>query len=328
MHGGYESSPVNGHLGGEEPIVKPTCNWVGYLYLNRGKTNELEEVTMTTEVKETAYNRYLLAFGIILIIAIIGIIVSIVLIFARTGADEDTISTLRGEVAALESQLSTAQAELDLLASQVLGAEGRVASISEQRDLDVATLQEGLTATSNQISTLNSQMSSIVSQLSGIQAEVIADNSQISSIEAQLASLTSQLSSLSNTAASLQTSLTSLEKTVATLSSIVNRLNYPLSNPVALFTSKSIYQAAGAQTLLYTFTPTLNGYINITGNSNSSTGYIRITDNSTTATQTYDFGTTNTLTVPLTAGHNYSIFFGNTAPSGTVSAVLTGIYYY
>lgn len=283
---------------------------------------------MTTEIKTTAYNRYLLAFGIILIIAIIGIIISIVLTFARTGADEDTISSLREEVLALESQLSTAQTELDSLASQVTGAEGRVASISEQRDLDVATLQEGLTAANNQISSLGSQISSVLSQLSGLQAEVISDDSQISSIEAQLSSLTSQMSSVSSSVASLQNSLTSLEKTVATLSSIVNRLNYPLTNPVALFTSKSVTQAAGTQTLLLTFTPIYSGYIYISGNSNSATGYIRITDNSTTTTQTYAFGTVNAFTVPLTAGHNYSIFFGNTAVSGTVSAVLSAIYYY
>lgn len=283
---------------------------------------------MTTEVKETTYNRYLLAFGIILVIAIIGIIVSIVLTFARTGSDEETISTLRGEVAALENQLATAQTELNSLAVQVMGAEGRVASISEQRSIDIAALQEGIATANTQISSLGSQISGALSQLSGLQAEVISDDSQISSIEAQLASLNSQLSSVSSTAASLQTRLTSLEKTVTTLSSIVNRLNYPLVNPVALFTSKSVSQAASTQTLLYTFAPTLSGYIQITGNSNSSTAYIRITDNSTSTSQNYAFGTANTLTIPLTAGHYYSFVFGNTAASGTVSAVLTGIYYY
>jgi hypothetical protein len=209
-----------------------------------------------------------------------------------------------------------------------MGAEGQVASISEQRDLDVATLQEGLTAADSQISSLSSQIGSVLSQFSAIQAEVISDNSQISSIEAQLASLTSQMSSVSGSVASLQTSLTSLEKTVATLSSIVNRLNYPLSNPIALFTSKTISQVAGAQTLLYTFTPTYSGYIYISGNSNSTTGYIRVADNSTTTYQTYAFGTANALTIPLSAGHNYSVYFGNTEASGTISAVLSGIYYY
>lgn len=283
---------------------------------------------MNTEIKTTNYNRYLLAFGIILVVAIIGIIVSIVLTFARTGSDEENLSTLRGEVAALESQISAAEAELDSLASQVMGAEGKVASISEQRDIDVAILQEGLTTANNQISSLSSQVSSVLSQISGLQAEVISDDTQISSIEAQLVSLTSQLSSVSNTAASLQTSLTSLENKVTSLTSIVNSLKYPLSNPVTLFASKSISQAAGAQTLLYTLTPTTNGYIQITGNSTSATGYIRIIDNSTSATQVYAFGTVNNLTIPMAAGHNYSVYFGNTAASGTVNAVLTGIYYY
>ena len=62
----------------------------------------MKDGTMTTETKTTTYNRYLLAVGIILIIAIIGVIVSIVFTFARTGSNEETISTFHEEVVALE----------------------------------------------------------------------------------------------------------------------------------------------------------------------------------------------------------------------------------
>lgn len=278
--------------------------------------------------KITSDNRIRIITGIILIAAIIGIIVLSAQAYVKSTSDENAVSTLQEQIATLKSDVSAAETKLTVLSSQFDDAEGHIASSDYQQDSDINILQEGLTAVSNEISSLNSQMSSLVSQMSGIQAEVISDDSQISSIEAQLASITSQVSSVSNTAASLQTSLTSLERTVATLSNIVNRLNYPMANPVSLFTLKAISQQAGAQTLLYTFTPTVSGYIHITGNSSSTTGYIRISDNSASTSQAYIFGTANTLTIPLTAGHNYSIIFGNTAASGTVNAVLTGIYYY
>ena len=68
--------------------------------------------------------------------------------------------------------------------------------------------------------------------------------------------------------------------------------------------------------------------IYISGTSNTTTGYIRVTNNTTSGSQTYAFGTGNTITVAVTAGHNYSIRFGNTAPSGTVTATLSAVYYY
>jgi peptidoglycan hydrolase CwlO-like protein len=276
----------------------------------------------------TASNRTNIIVGIILIVAIIGIIVLSIQAYVKANSDEDTLNLLQQQLTTLKSNVSTTETKLNTLSAQFDDAEGHIASSDYEQDSDIDVLQEGLTAANNEISSINSQISSILSQISGLQAEDISDNSQISSIRAQLTSLTSQLSSVSNTTASLQTSLTSLERTVATLSSIVNSINYPFTNPATLFTSKSISQVAGSQTVVYTFTPTISGYVYITGNSSSSTGYIRIADNSTSATQAYAFGTANNLSIPLTAGHNYSILFGNSATSGTVTAVLTGSYYY
>ena len=290
---------------------------------------------MTTEIKTTTYNQYLLTFGIILIIAIIGVIGSFVFTFARTGSDEEKISTLREEVVALksqlstaESQLSTAQAELDSLASQVMGAEGRVASISEQRDADVATLQEGLTTANNQIDALSSQIGSVLSQLSGLQAEVIADDSNIATLQSQLSSINTQLASLGETTASLGNTLTSLGNTVDSLVSQVNRLTSTATNPVILFSSQAISQAFGAQTLLYTSTPTYNGHFRISGTSSSTTGYIRVTNNSTATYTDYPFGTGTTVTAAVTAGYSYSIIFGNSDASGTITALLSATYNY
>ena len=276
----------------------------------------------------TASSRTNIVVGIILIVAIIGIIILSIQAYVKANSDEDTIHLIQQQLATLKSNVSTTETKLNTLSAQFDDAEGHIASSDYEQDSDIDVLQAGLTAANNEISSINSQISSILSQISGLQSEEISDDSQISSIKAQLASLSSQLSSVSSTTASIQTSLASLERTVATLSRIVNSLNYPLTNPVLLFTSKTISQVAGSQTLVYTFTPTVSGYLYITGNSSSSTGYIRITDNSTSATQAYIFGTANTLNIPLTAGHNYSILFGNSATSGTVTAVLAGTYYY
>jgi uncharacterized coiled-coil protein SlyX len=276
---------------------------------------------MNVRERITTSNRTNLIIGIILIVAIIAIIILSIQAFFKVNSDEDTINLLQQQLATVKTDLTAAKTQLAALSSQFDDAEGHIASSDYEQDADIDILQEGLTTANKELSSINSQISGILSQVSGLQAKDISDDSQISSIMAQL-------SSVSNTTASIQTSITSLERTVATLSSIVSGLNYPLTNPAILFTSKSISQVAGSQTLVYTFTPAFSGYVYITGNSSSSAVYIRITDNSTSGTQVYAFGTGKTLTIPLSAGHNYSILFGNSAASGTVTAVLTGTYYY
>jgi hypothetical protein len=93
-----------------------------------------------------------------------------------------------------------------------------------------------------------------------------------------------------------------------------------------LFSSQSISEGPSTYTSVYTFTPISSGPIYISGTSSSTTGYILIVNNSTGDSNTYAFGTINIIAVPLTAGYNYSISFGNQDPSGTITANLTGTY--
>lgn len=93
-----------------------------------------------------------------------------------------------------------------------------------------------------------------------------------------------------------------------------------------LFTSKTLYVNPGMQTIVYTFTPSYTGTLNISGTSTSSTGYILIINNSSGGSNTYAFGMGTTVSVPLNAGVNYGIYFGNHDTSGTVTVTLTGIY--
>jgi hypothetical protein len=41
--GGFELSPTLGHLGGREPMVKPTLKWVGFCVLKGGDGSQTVE---------------------------------------------------------------------------------------------------------------------------------------------------------------------------------------------------------------------------------------------------------------------------------------------
>jgi len=99
-----------------------------------------------------------------------------------------------------------------------------------------------------------------------------------------------------------------------------------INNQSTLFTSQGVSQSANTQTLLYTFVPTYSGNIYISGTSSSSTGYIRVTNNTLNATVTYAFGTGTSITIPITGGYSYSIYFGNTDATGTITATLSASY--
>ena len=278
--------------------------------------------------KVIASSRTNLVVGIILIIAIIGIIVLSIQAYVKSNADENTISSLQDQLASLENEAKTNEAKLILLSAQLDDAEGHIASSDYQRDADIVLLQESLAETEDNISTINNQITSLSSNVTILQSDINQDASSIASMELQLSSLTSQLSSLNNVVVALQNKLASLEITV---DSLVNAAKYPqppFTNSSVLVSSKTINQNAGTQTLLYTFSPPYNGYVYITGFSNSTTAYVRVVNNTTTAFLDYAFGSGQTFSIPIYAGYSYSIIFGNTASSGTITATLTVIYYY
>lgn len=266
--------------------------------------------------------------GIILILAVIGIIILSTQAYLKSNSDESTINSLQGQLQTLENQLSSTKAQLIILSAQLDDAEGQVASSDTEQDTNITLLQNELTQANNDINTLQNQVNSYISTLSRLQTEVSDDTASISSIEIQLSAIHSYLSSLSNTTTALQSKLASVENTVSSLSNTVKNLVPSATNPVVLFASQNISQAAGIQTLVYTYTPVKSGYISISGYSNSSTVYIKMVNNTTTAFQNYSFGTGTTFSYPVVAGYSYSIILGNTAPSGTVTCVLTAVYYY
>jgi peptidoglycan hydrolase CwlO-like protein len=285
--------------------------------------NSTNDVPETEDTKSSLFKPTSIV-GIVLIAAIIAIIVLSSLTYVKTVSDENTISMLREQLFALQTQLSTARTELDTLTNKVTVADAQIGSLSDKEASDVSSLQDKLSSANELISSLSSQINSVVSQITSLQTDIYSDTGTIASIQSQLNSIGSQVSTLSSTTTSLQNALTSLENTVDLLIEQVNELTAAATNPVILFSSRAVSQAFGSQTLLYTFTPTYNGYIYI---SSSTTGYIRATNNTTSTYTDYAFGTGTTVSAAVIGGYNYSIRFGNSEASGTITATLTAIYY-
>ncbi len=277
--------------------------------------------------EKTKYSRTNITIGIILAVAVIAIIVLSVLGYVNTTSDKNDIFALQVQVANLQSKITAANDELTSLSGQVANADSRISTLSSQESSDVSSLQDELSTANNQISSLTDQINSALLQISSLQSNVSSDTVIISSIQTQLTSINSQLSSLDDTTVSLQNTLTSLKNTVDSLVIKVNNLTAAANNPVILFSSQTISQAFNTQTLLYTFTPTYNGYIYISGTSNSTTGYIRVTNNTTSTFTDYAFGTGTTVSAAVSGGYSYSIRFGNTDASGTITATLSATYY-
>jgi peptidoglycan hydrolase CwlO-like protein len=283
---------------------------------------------MITREKLASYNWTYIIIGTVLVAAIIVSIILSIMTYVKTTSDEKTISKHWDRITLIGSQLEAARTELDSLSEQVSEAEGQVASVNDQQALSIGILQDQLAGANNQISSLTNQLNNVLLQITNLSTEISSDSSAISLIQPRLTSITSELSALNTTAASLQNKITSLENKLNSLKATVDKLTTPVTHSVVLFMSQSISQTSGTQTLLYTLAAPYNGFISISGTSSSATGYIRVTNNTTSITNYYVFGTGANISVTITAGYNYSIYFGNSDATGTITATLSAIYYY
>jgi len=283
---------------------------------------------MTIREKLTSYNWNYIIIGFILTVAIIGSLVLSILTYVKNVSDEKTMNTYRDRLAVLESQVIATSTELDSLSEQVSEAEGQVASVNDQQALSIAIIQDDLAAATEQISSLINQLNNAVLQITDLTTDVSSDSSAIITIQTKLSSIASELSALKTTTASLQSKITSLENQVNSLTDKVNKLTKPVTNSIVLFSSQPISQAFSTQTLLYTLTTPYTGYIAISGTSSSATSYIRVTNNTTSVTNFYVFATGTVVNVMVTAGYNYSIYFGNSDTAGTITATLSAVYFY
>ncbi len=198
---------------------------------------------------------------------------------------------------------------------QISTLQGQLASSTSQN----SALQNQVSFDSTQISSLQGQLSSATSQVASLQTQVSTNNSQISRLQSQHSTDATQISTLQNQSSSYQSQITSLQSQISSLQS---QISSGRSYQTTLFSSQTISQGPYVQTLVYTFTPTYSGISYISGTSSSSTGYISVTNTTTGASNPYTFGTGTTISAPLIAGNNYSIYFGNHDSVGTITATL------
>jgi non-ribosomal peptide synthetase component E (peptide arylation enzyme) len=126
----------------------------------------------------------------------------------------------------------------------------------------------------------------------------------------------SQVHALETDKTSLQNQLSIANSQISILQNIVNT-----EETKTIISNDTINQSAGESTNLATFNAQYIGYVRISGTSSTTNGYIVVNGSQ------YQFGTQNTLTIPILSGY-ISISFGNTNFINDASATLNIDYVY
>ncbi len=271
---------------------------------------------------EPKYNVFFLITGVILIGLIVGVTLLAVQANRVNSASEASIDTLNNQVTAVQSSVTSVNAAMTSLTDQVNSAISTMTSDISYNSQEITALTRDLNSITSQLTTLNTQVTSLNARLDDLETASTSASTSITSIQNQLSTISSQITSLQSTTSSLQTSINSLTTRVSALESSYS------TKTTTLFTSYSITQDFNTRTLLTTFSPSGTGTLYVSGTSSSATGYIRVYNNTSSTYNDYTFGTGTTISAPVTYGYSYSIYFGNTASSGTVSATLTASYTY
>ncbi|MBN1366365.1 MAG: hypothetical protein JW967_00350, partial [Dehalococcoidales bacterium] len=271
---------------------------------------------------ESKHNTFFLITGIILVGLIVGVVLLAVQASNNIKSSNTSIEALTTQATSLQSSLASTNSQIASITDQVNESISTLTDNMSLNNQEVAELNQDLAGITSQISSYNSEFVSINNQLDDLEDSVSSGDSSIASIENQLSTISSQITSLQNTVTSLQSSINSLNTRVSALESAA------ANTKITLITSYSITQDFNERTLLTTFSPTGTGTLYISGTSSSSTGYIRLYNNTLSTFTDYTFGTAKTITTAVTYGYTYSIYFGNTEPSGTVTATLSAYYTY
>jgi septal ring factor EnvC (AmiA/AmiB activator) len=241
---------------------------------------------------------------VVLAIAITVLIILNFQIFSRINGDNSRISALEDQTASLQKQLSLADSQITTIGT------------------NNSNLMSQLVANGSQISSLSSQLSAANSQIASISRQISNSGSGIGTLTDQVSALTSQISKMQTQLAATMDNITSLQNQLNSQQTTLNTI----TTPVKLFSSLNVIQGSNTKTELITFTPAFSGYVSIGGISNSATSYISIVNNSTGSSNSFSFGTGTTIYTPLSGGVSYTIYFGNTDSSGTITANLLGTY--
>jgi septal ring factor EnvC (AmiA/AmiB activator) len=284
------------------------------------------------ENKAPELNIPFLITGIVLVLVIVGMVIFGMQTSAKIKADSSSISSLKTLSTSMQSQISSIDSQISTLDGNLSTANQQISTLKSQLGSDetaISSLKQQLTSAGTQITALQDQVTSVNSQIANLNTQTNANITQISSISNQISSINSQLATLSSSLSSLTTSLTDLQSTVASLSTEVDNLTSTswYSHSTTLASSQSLSQGYGEQTLFATFFANYAGYLYISGTSTSSTSYITVKNTTSGTLNSYTFGTGTTVSAPIQAGA-IEIYFGNSASSGSVTAVLSVVYTY
>jgi hypothetical protein len=274
-------------------------------------------------LEDRRLNLPFLVTAILLVVVIVFSIVFYVNTSNNFKSDRTSITDLQGQITTLKSQLAQANTTAATLQTDLNAAKTQV-----------STLDGKLTTSNTQITTLtdqlNTQVKSISDQIAALQKQVSDSTSLLNSVKNDTVSQGTKITALDTALNTLKTQVTTLETNVTALTTKVNNLSNVANNPVTIISSQS-YTATGGATPTYmgTYTPTTySGYIYVSSTTALTTGYIRAYYGSTSGSyQDYPFSGAYQVSIPVTAGISYPLYFGNTASSGTITAVLSAVFY-
>ena len=246
------------------------------------------------------------------------------------------ISSIQSQVTTLQSSLTTLQSTVNSLNTTVSSLSTQINNLSTTINSPVALLTSYAFTQSFGTQTT---MTSYTPNYSGYLNITGSSSSATSYIRVNNNNLSTYTDYTFGTGTTINAAVTSgynysvifgNSATTGTINATISVTYSPnsTSNSVALLTSYSFTQSHGTATTLTSYTPSYTGYFSITGSSNSTTSYVRVTNNTQGTYTDYTLGTGTTLTASVTGGKNYSIIFGNSASSGTISATVSVTYYH
>lgn len=179
---------------------------------------------------------------------------------------------------------------------------------------------------SGMISSDSSQISNWKAIDANANISIASQSRQVSSQSNQISSQSNQISSQSNQMSTMSGQISSLNSQVSNQSSLIS-----LSDSTLEASSVTVYQAAGALSVIVSFNANYSGYITFSGTSNTSNGDVQVNQTCTCISGTYSmdyyFGTGGSFSLPIFPGTT-TLSFYNTNSVNSASATISVFYHY
>jgi hypothetical protein len=268
-------------------------------------------------LEERRLNVPFLVTAIILVVVIALGIVFYINTSNNFSTDRASVSNLKAQVTSLQTQLTAANN----------------AAAALQNDLNTAKTQitklEGQLATTNtQLTSVNTQVTSVKDQITTLQKQLTDTTNLLNGVKNDLTTQGTKVTALDTAISALNTKVTALQATVTTLTTQVNNLTTVANNPVTLASNISVTATAAAPQYFATLISNNSGSIQVVSNTALATGVVKLYYNSTNnLLGDYSFSGGTTVNIPVTSGVQYLLYFGNSASSGSITAVVNATFY-